>query len=138
MNGVISSSRLRDLPLRTGRNRVLPLLIVAGALAPSIYLGCHALDLPNLGFLQDDAIYLVTAKSIAAGSGYRLLHIPRQPHQILYPPFYPLLLSAAWRFQPRFPDNASVALWSSWLMLPLLLVITDRLAAAMGAQPAAR
>ena len=139
MTGAISSSRFRDLARKAGRYGVLPLLIVAGALTPSIYLACHdAPDLPNLGFMQDDAVYLVTAKSIADGSGYRLLHVPRQPHQILYPPFYPLLLSAAWRFQPRFPDNASVALFSSWLMLPLLLVITDRLAAAMGAQPAAR
>lgn len=138
MNGASSPSRFRDLARKAGRSRVLPLLIVAGALAPSLYLACHALDLPFLGFMQDDAVYLVTAKSIADGSGYRLLHVPRQPYQILYPPFYPLLLSAAWRFQPRFPDNASVALLSSWSMLPLLLAITDRLAAAMGAQPAAR
>jgi hypothetical protein len=136
--GAISSSRYRDLALKAARSGILPLLIAVGALVPSVYVVCHALRLPNIGSVHDDAIYWVTAKSIAEGRGYRLLYIPGEPRQLLYPPLYPLLLSGAWKIRPRFPDNAPFALWSSWLMLPLLLVMTDRLAASMGAQPAAR
>lgn len=103
--------------------------------APSGYLAWHGRDMPQLGSLGDDAIYLVSAKSLATGQGYRILSLPGAPAQSKYPPAYPLLLSLVWRINPRFPDNLPIAAWLSWSMLPLL-VATARLAfASMGLSP---
>src|SRR5438067_10250040 len=60
---------------------------------------------PVIGAFEDDGIYLVTAKSIAEGSGYRRLDLPGEPFQTKYPPLYPFLLSLIWRCGPGFPRN---------------------------------
>src|SRR5947207_2072128 len=65
-----------------------------------------ALDGNQLGFYQDDGIYAVTAKSIADGSGYRIISLPGEPYQTKYPPVFPILLSTVWRINPHFPSNA--------------------------------
>lgn len=89
--------------------------------APSAYIAWHGRDIPQLGLLQDDALYLVSAKSIAAGLGYRILSLPSGPAQTKYPPGYPLLLSAVWRINPRFPENMPIAALLAWVMLPVLV-----------------
>jgi hypothetical protein len=78
--------------------------------------------MPHLGQYHDDMIYWVTAKSLAQGSGYRILSLPDQPYQTKYPPLYPLLLSTAWRVVPAFPSNLPVAMLLTWIMLPLYAV----------------
>ena len=60
-----------------------------------------------VGAWQDDAIYLVTARSLAEGNGYRLMHIPGQPRQTKYPILYPAILALV---HPRYPQNL-------WLLL---------------------
>lgn len=57
------------------------------------------------GNFGDDAIYVITAKSLAEGRGYRLLHLPGEPHQTKYPILYPALLAIVWMLWPSFPDN---------------------------------
>ena len=78
-------------------------------------------DLPRFGDFHDDTVYYVTAKSLAAGDGYRIKSLPGEPVQGKYPPLYPLLLSLAWRIDPQFPHNLSAAAWISWLSLPVVL-----------------
>ena len=63
-----------------------------------------------VGLWQDDAIYLVTAKSLAEGRGYRHVEIPGQPYQTKYPIGYPAMLAAGFAIWRGFPAN-----------LPLLL-----------------
>ena len=48
------------------------------------------------GSFQDDGIYVVTAKSLAEGRGYRLIHLPGEPAQTKYPILYPAMLAAVW------------------------------------------
>ncbi len=103
--------------------------------APSAYIALHRRDIPQLGLLGDDAIYLVSAKSLASGQGYRILSLPHAPAQTKYPPAYPLLLSLVWRIDPRFPDNMPVAALLSWVMLPLLVTMAGLAFARMKLGP---
>ena len=88
--------------------------------------------LPQFGDIHDDSVYYVSAKSLASG---RLPHREPsrpQPFQTKYPPLYPLLLSIAWRVNPRFPQNLPIAAWLSWLALPLMLAVLAALYPRMG------
>ena len=72
----------------------------------------------------DDAIYYVSAKSLAEGSGYRVPSLPGRPYAVKYPPVYPLYLSLAWRADPVFPRNLrTAALLQAGLLLPFLLLL---------------
>ena len=56
------------------------------ALFPAARLAWMAREMPHFGHLHDDSIYFVAAKSIADGSGYRILSLPDEPFQTKYPP----------------------------------------------------
>ncbi len=92
-------------------------------LVPSGYVAWQSRDMPQLGHLQDDGIYWVTAQSLATGHGYRILSLPYRPWQTKYPPVYPAMLALIWRAQPHFPENLPYAALFSWLTLPLLLIL---------------
>jgi len=91
------------------------------ALAPSAYLAWTLRAMPHLGFYHDDAIYWVSAKSLAAGDGYRISSLPNQPYQTKYPPLYAMLLAGIWRVNPNFPSNLPLATLFAWVLLPIYL-----------------
>jgi len=88
-------------------------------------------DLPQFGDIHDDSVYYVSAKSLAGGH-YRIESLPGEPAQTKYPPLYPLLLSIAWRIDPRFPENLPIAAWLSWLGFPVMLALLGALYPRMG------
>jgi hypothetical protein len=90
-------------------------------LAPSAYMAWTWRDMPHLGLHHDDTLYLVGAKSLAEGHGYRIESLPGQPFQTKYPPLLPWLLSALWKFGPVFPQNLPMLTLFAWLMLPATL-----------------
>lgn len=49
-----------------------------------------------VGVNYDDAIYVLLAKSVAAGEGYGLSHLPVDVPGVKYPPLYPLSLVPFW------------------------------------------
>lgn len=112
--------------------RTCAVLVIMVALAPSAWVAWQGRDMPHLGLFHDDSLYWVCAKSLAEGSGYRILSLPGQPHQTKYPPLYSLLLAAFWRVNPSFPDNLAVATLMSWLWLPLCLLACQPVLAALG------
>jgi hypothetical protein len=104
------------------------LFFTVPVLAALAYFYAASLLLPAAGYYHDDAIYIETAKSLAEGHGYRLLHLPEQPVQTKYPILLPALLAAMWRFAPDFPANvpllklapflaAVLWFWVSWRLL---------------------
>jgi len=101
--------------------RPLAYILVLLSLAPSAAFLWRHRDLPGFGDLHDDALYYVSAKSLADGGGYRIESLPGEPSQTKYPPLYPLLLSAAWHIDPQFPHNLPVAAWTSWLAFPAVM-----------------
>lgn len=78
------------------------------------------------GFLYDDGMYLMAARALAEGEGYRLIGIAGQPFFYKYPPLYPLLLSGVWRLNPHFPENIV------WLKLPGILLTLGSLGLLFG------
>jgi len=84
---------------------------------------------PGIGLYHDDAVYLVTAKSLASGHGYTIGSLPVPLAQTKYPPVFP----AALALFTLISDNAQ------WLkLLPMLcglgwLYLTFRLLSRMGA-----
>jgi len=76
------------------------LLILAAIVAGGIYLA-------NLntaaGQWYDDGWYLVLAKALASGAGYRQINVPGAPPEGHFPPGYPLLLAPVWWLPLNFP-----------------------------------
>ena len=110
-----SSSTARSI-LKPSSWILLVLLLI-----PSLAQVWQQRDMPRFGDFHDDSIYYVTAKSLATGGGYRIESLPGEPAQTKYPPLYPLLLSIAWKFDPQFPRNLTIAAWISWLAFPAVM-----------------
>jgi hypothetical protein len=78
---------------------------------------------PASGMYHDDAVYLVLARSLAEGEGYRVISLPDAPVQTKYPILFPFLLSLVVRVTPAFPDNLlwlrtiPLAATGAWLYL---------------------
>lgn len=95
------------MPHRSERPAWAVLLL---ALLPAAWTFWTQRDVPHFGFLLDDAIYHVSAKSLAEGAGYRIESLPGAPAQTKYPPGFAALLAAVWRLHPGFPENLTAAL----------------------------
>lgn len=77
------------------------LLLGAGALA----VGVAVIDELAVGVVKDDGMYVVLARALASGQGYRYLNLPGTPAATHFPPGYPALLAVLSLFVPRFPAN---------------------------------
>src|ERR1019366_5056821 len=87
--------------------------------AASLALGVFAMNPLPIGAFHDDARYLLLARSIAEGTGYRFVFVPGAPAGTHFPPAFPLVLAALWKVAPAFP--ASVTLFK--LLNALLLAL---------------
>lgn len=98
---------------------------VAFALFTLMFLLGRQIAVPGVaGTFHDDGVYLSTAKSLAEGTGYRLIAFPGEPWQTKYPILYPLLLSAIWRVCPAFPANVELMQCFTILCSSLFLSLT--------------
>jgi hypothetical protein len=113
-------------------NRLRAAGIVVLLLLPSIYLAWRFARMDHLGVLGDDGTYLVTAKSLAEGRGYRILSLPGEPRQTKFPILFPLALAAVWKVAPPFPDNLPWITLLCWLALPALLALCRVICADFG------
>lgn len=77
-----------------------------------------ALFTPATGIYHDDALYLLTAKSLASGHGYTIESLPTAIPQTKYPILFPALLSLVWMSFPDFPANLPL-----FKLVPLLAAI---------------
>ncbi len=93
-----------------------------GLLAGFAALAYYLMRPEVVGFLYDDGMYLMVAKALAQGHGYRLMEIVDQPYFYKYPPLFPLLLAAGWLINPHFPQNIV------WLKSINILLATGTLA----------
>jgi hypothetical protein len=90
-------------------------------LAPSAWFAWRYRANPQLSAYHDDAVYWLSARSLATEGRFSIPHIPEQPAQTKYPPLYPALMSAIWAANPNFPQNMPAATALQWSFLPLLL-----------------
>jgi hypothetical protein len=86
---------------------------------------------PAIGRYHDDAVYLVIAKAIAAGHGYRLESLPEPVPETGFPPLFPALLAIFTLVskQPQWLKLLPLACTAGWLIL------TRKLLLKMGASP---
>ena len=87
-----------------GHHEVWPALLALGVFAVSLWAQPSAL----VGVFYDDGIYVVLAKALAEGEGYRYLHLPGAPPGVHFPILYPAVLSLLWRMWPAFPQNVAL------------------------------
>ena len=91
---------------RRSAHSTSPLHIAGAGVVILIVLGIYVLRLNNvMGQMIDDAWYVVLGKSLADGTGFRLISSATVPIQPLYPPGFPAILSLVFRFGPGFPEN---------------------------------
>jgi hypothetical protein len=107
------------------RPKIAVCTVLLTALACVYAVGLRA---PAVGLFHDDGIYLVTAKALATGQGYRIVSLPEALPQTKYPILFPALLALVWKLFPIFPANltalktvpllaAAVWLWLSYKLL---------------------
>ncbi|HEY2850679.1 MAG TPA: hypothetical protein VGI97_12430 [Gemmatimonadaceae bacterium] len=96
--------------------------IAACAIVGAIALA--AITAVPVGVFWDDGVYLIAAKSLATGMGYRFLDLPGAPAAVHYPPGWPALLAVICKLSPAFPDNVVLLK----LVNPLLLALGAGLA----------
>ncbi len=78
------------------------------AVTAALVLGVFAMNPLVIGAFHDDARYLLLAKSIAEGTGYRFVFVPGAPAGTHFPPAFPLLLAALWKIAPAFPASVTL------------------------------
>jgi hypothetical protein len=107
-------------------------LVVVGALA--LAAGIAVLDSRPVGVVHDDAMYVILARSLASGQGYRYLNLPGAPEATHFPPGYPAVLAAVSWIAPAFPASVVVfkALNALFLAAAAMLVARFAAARAMG------
>jgi hypothetical protein len=96
-------------------DRLIPVAIAAIVLAIAV----STVTSWPVGAFEDDAIYTVLAKSLAEGTGYRLINLPGAPNATHYPPAYPALLALLWKILPSFPDNLVLFKFANALLLAI-------------------
>jgi len=101
--------------------RVGLLALVLLSLLPTAIIAWHSRAMPQAGLFHDDALYLISAKSLAEGNGYKIESFPGQPAQTKYPPLYSMVLSIAWKLNGHFPQNLSIVALITWLGFALVL-----------------
>jgi hypothetical protein len=78
------------------------------------FAGCEKIPLP----VSDTVYYLAGAKSLAEGTGYRMVLYDANPRIGLYPPLHSAYLSFFWRMNPEFPAN-QLLLYGAMVLLLL-------------------
>ncbi len=94
---------------------------IHGALIPAVSAAYH-----------DDSVYIVTARALARGEGYRISSLPGAIHQTKYPPLYPAVLALLWIIFPQFPANIIAFKLASVIFAALWIWATHRLCRQMG------
>lgn len=109
--------------------------------AVALIAGLAVVDARPVGVMYDDAMYVMLARSLATGQGYRVLNVPGHPAATHFPPGYPAVLAAVSWLAPEFPASVAVfkALNAIFLGIAALLVtvlarrvVGERWALALG------
>ena len=112
--------------LKKINSRLPTSLILAVIIPAAICLYLYSAHFRAAGLFHDDGIYIVNAKSLYEGTGYRIASLPDSPPQTKYPPVFPLILSLIWHINPYFPENIMLMRLFSALCAVLVLPLAWR------------
>lgn len=125
------STRTWKLEVSGSAERWFPVILaVVTALAVVL-----AIEPWPVGVFQDDGIYVILAKSLAEGEGYRYLNLPGTPNATHYPPLYPAFLALLWKVYPSFPDNVVLFKFANAVLLGIAAALFYRIGRKMLALP---
>ena len=113
----VGASDAAASPLR--RTAWWPLALV-GIAGLALATGLAIVDALPVGVVADDAFYVILARALANGEGYRALNVPGHPAGTHFPPGYPALLALVSFVAPPFP--ASIAVFKALNAVNLLRV----------------
>jgi hypothetical protein len=99
-------------------------LALAGIAALALAVGLAIVDALPVGVVADDSFYVILARALASGEGYRYLNVPGHPAATHFPPGYPALLALLSFVAPAFPASvvAFKALNAAFLAAASVLV----------------
>ena len=80
-------------------------LALAGVGAIALAAGLAIVDALPVGVVADDSFYVILARALASGEGYRYLNVPGHPPGTHFPPGYPALLALLSYVVPAFPAS---------------------------------
>jgi hypothetical protein len=106
--------------------------LVACAAVVALAAGFVAYSPAPVGVFWDDAVYVITAKALATGEGYRFIHLPNAPAATHYPPLWPATLAVIWKIAPDFPENVK---WMK-ILNPVFLAVAAAGATVLGVRVA--
>ena len=93
--------------------------------------GFWSLQKEIVGLYHDDGVYVVTARSLSQGTGYRIVSLPNSPPETKYPVLYPYLLSWVWSASPAFPGNIVILKSVNVIILFFIVLIAHRFYSVM-------
>jgi hypothetical protein len=101
------NSAAASLPIVETRSRIAtrPWMVTLLVSAAVLAVGVALVDGLPVGVTNDDGMYVILAKSLATGHGYRWLNLPGAPQATHFPPGYPAVLALLWLVVPAFPAN---------------------------------
>jgi hypothetical protein len=105
---------------------------LVATLAFALLLGLFAMNDIPVGVFQDDGHYLILARALAFGEGYRYTNLPGAPAGTHFPPGFPLLLAPLWWVAPRFPANVAFFKLVNVALLPLAALAVRSFARRVG------
>src|SRR6476659_10998543 len=85
-----------------------------------------------IGVAQDDGLYMILAKAISKGRGYRFINLPGAPAGVHYPPGYPLLLAGLSWLSGGIPGNPFVFAAANMVLLGIAAAFAYVLARFLG------
>jgi hypothetical protein len=99
--------------------------------------GLAVVDGLPVGVVADDSMYVILARSLATGQGFRFLNVPGLPNGTHFPPGYPALLALVSFVAPAFPGSVIVfkalnALFLAAAAVCVTLLLRRRLALGAG------
>ena len=99
-------------------------LALVGVGGVALAVGLAIVDALPAGVVADDAFYVILARALASGEGYRYLNVPGHPAGTHFPPGYPALLALVSFVAPAFPASvvAFKALNAAFLAAAAVLV----------------
>lgn len=114
----VAPAAVEPAPIGVRLERLIPVVLVAVVMLVALL----TVTPWPVGAFQDDAMYVVLAKALATGEGYRMINLPGSPHATHFPPGYPFFLSLLWRASPSFPANIVLFKFANamWLSLAAL------------------
>ena len=124
------NSAAASLPVVATRNRTAtrPWMMTLLVGAAVLVVGIALVDGLPVGATNDDGMYVILAKSLATGHGYRWLNLPGTPAATHFPPGYPLVLALLWLMAPVFPANVILFKLANALFMAVAAAATFSLA----------